>query len=135
MDRRFTRYREGVRLILDSSGNEIAGQALAFLQAYPPNAADYAQLVHRIIQNQPSEADQPKLTEAQQSMLAAAVTFYYMDAMIFQHKETGLAAGLQPPLADLGKAGIRPDLTLWGEPEVRQARTNIDLRKIHQLFI
>jgi hypothetical protein len=134
VDRRFTRYREGVRLILDSSGNEIAGQALAFLQAYPPNAADYAQLVHRVIQNQPSEADQRKLTEAQQSMLAAAVTFYYMDAMIFQHKETGLAAGLQSPLADLGKAGIRPDLTLWGEPEVRQARTNIDLRKIHQLF-
>jgi hypothetical protein len=155
VDQRFTRYRDGVRLILEASGNEIAGQALAFLQTQP-NGEEYAQVIDRIIRNestgreqhelsegrqhapsgtgQPEPSGETKLTRAQQGILAAAVTYYYLDNLIFQYKEGELTATLQPAVAALQEAGIGVDRELWNEDEVKKARTNIDLRKVHQLL-
>jgi len=133
VDRRFTRYREGVQFFLEAQGTGMVGQALAFLQT-PPNAEEYLQLIDRIIANEPSGAGETKLTRVRQGILVASVTFYYLDNLIFQHKESQLMPALRTAVARLRKEGLLPDMRLWNEEEVKKAKANIDLREVHQLL-
>jgi len=133
VDRRFTRYREGVQFFLETPGTGMAGQALAFLQT-PPNAEEYLQLIDRIIANEPSGAAETKLTRVRQGILVASVTFYYLDNLIFQHNESQLMPALRTAVARLRKEGLLPDMRLWNEEEVKKAKANIDLREVHQLL-
>jgi len=131
VDQRFTRYRDGARLVMEASGNELAGEALAFLQALPPNAATYRSLVGKIIRNEAS-GDKPALTKARQSMLAAAVTFFYLDYLVFNGVRIDSAS--RAAIDDLKKAGIGPDYSLWNEKEVKKAKPAADVRRVNKLL-
>lgn len=131
VDQRFTRYRDGARLVMETSGNELAGETLAFLQALPPSAANYKALIEKIIRNE-APAGKPVLSKARQSVLAATATFFYLDYQVFNG--TGIDTASKIAIEALKKAGINPAYALWNEQEVKKAKPAADIRNVYKVL-
>ncbi|HEY2721160.1 MAG TPA: hypothetical protein VGI82_05525, partial [Chitinophagaceae bacterium] len=135
IDERYTKYREEMKsIVATSQKNDIAATALRFLQGAPA-LSDYKEIVQLILKNQkPTEQIKIELTTDQLKRVAALVTYYYLDRLVFDHEKIKISKDLKSTINSLAKKGLQPRYTDWNAKQVKEIKPLIDTKMIEELL-
>ncbi|PWT95633.1 MAG: hypothetical protein C5B52_17450 [Bacteroidetes bacterium] len=135
---RLSKYRKNIESIIEnSSENEIAKKALAFLPIQNPTLDKYTELIQEILKNKTDKKKGVQGLGAElKRELVSVITRHYLDRVVFSGKVADRLNEMEPVLNQLRKQKIDtfPILEDWNLDEVSKAWPNTDLNVVKSVF-